>query len=43
MFELYFLVLIRISLHVPGFCEGLEASVESFFDVIGEAAGGQLL
>jgi len=30
-------------LQFPGFCEGAEASVESFLDLVGETAAGQLL
>jgi len=30
----------ELHLHVPGFCEGTEATVESFFDIIREAAAG---
>jgi len=31
---------VSLSLQIPGFCEGAEAAVVGFFDVIGEAAGG---
>jgi hypothetical protein len=33
--------LARFVLQVPGFNEGAEASVESFFDIVWEAAAGQ--
>ncbi len=42
MFELYFPVLIRISLQSPGLGEGGEAAVVSFLDVGGETAAGKL-
>ena len=35
-------IIIHCFLEIPGFCEGAEAAVESFFDVIGEAAAGKL-